>query len=68
MSENQVPVRRTETHRASLKMRAGPFSSEVEVEISTRGLLAVTALVTGILLSVVPIVWVSTRKLPDRRI
>jgi hypothetical protein len=62
MSDNQVPVRRTEPHRASLKMRAGPFASEAEVEISTRGLMAVTGLVTGILLSVVPIIWVSTRE------
>ena len=66
MSDTQVPVRRTEPHRASLKLRCGPFSSEAEVEISSRGLIAVGALVSGILLSVVPVIWVATRKAPRR--
>ncbi|HVI30169.1 hypothetical protein [Hansschlegelia sp.] len=66
MSDAEVPARRAEIHRASWKLRCGPVSTEAEIEISSRGLIAVGALVSGILLSVAPIIWVSTRKAPRR--
>jgi len=68
MSQNLEPVQKTQRHRASWKARLGPASCEGELEISTGGLLAVGALVSGILLSVAPIVWVSTRKLRRRSV
>ena len=66
MSDAEVPARRAERHRASWKFRCGPVATEAEIEISSRGLIAVGALVSGILLSVAPIIWVSTRKAPRR--
>ena len=66
MGQNLDPNPRARPHRASWKVRVGSLSSEAEVEISTGGLLAVGALVSGILLSVTPIIWVSTRKLRRR--
>lgn len=59
-----LPSRRT--NRASLHLRARHLRADLEVEVTPAGLAAIGLLVSGILLSVVPIVWVSTRKLPDR--
>ena len=56
--------RRNNHGRASIK--AGAFEAEVEVDISSRGLLAVGGLVSLILLSVVPIIVVATRRAPRR--
>ena len=46
---------------ASLDIRFGRATARLDVRISTGGLLAVGALVTGILLAVAPIVWTATR-------
>jgi len=43
-------------------MKAGNFSAYAELEVSPRGLAAIGFLVSGILLSVAPIIWVSRRK------
>ena len=48
--------------RTSLKL--GPLQADVDVDVTPVGLLAIGALVSAILLSVVPIVYVATRKLP----
>ena len=47
---------RTGRHRARAAIKAGGFEARAEVDISTKGLLAVGALVSVILLSVAPIV------------
>jgi len=52
-------------HQATLRARVGPAALHARVRISTRGLLAVTALVAGTLLSTAVIVAVATRKLPQ---
>ncbi|MFC4727253.1 hypothetical protein [Coralloluteibacterium thermophilus] len=52
-------------HRASVRLRIGPVRLRSEAAISTRGLLATGALVSGILLSTAVLVMVATRKLPD---
>jgi hypothetical protein len=52
-------------HTASLRIRAGSASIDGDLAISTRGLLAVGGMVSGILLSVAVLVLASTRKLPD---
>lgn len=51
-------------HQATLRARIGRASLHAKVRISTRGLLAVTGLVAGTLLSTAAIVMVATRKLP----
>ncbi|WP_435168126.1 hypothetical protein [Falsirhodobacter sp. 1013] len=56
-----------ETNRASLHLRSRHLRADLELEVTPAGLGAIGLLVSGILLSVVPIVWVSTRKLPDRK-
>ena len=56
-----------ETNRAFLHLRSRHLRADLEVEVTPAGLGAIGLLVSGILLSVVPIVWVSTRKLPDRK-
>ncbi|WP_128255342.1 hypothetical protein [Falsirhodobacter deserti] len=61
MSELKKP----EPNRINARLQAGKMTADLEVQMSSSGLLAVGALVSGILLSVVPIIWVSTRKLPD---
>lgn len=45
-------------------MRLGAFEADVDVDVTTKGLLAIGGLVAAILLSVVPIVYAATRKLP----
>ncbi len=52
-------------HSARLQLRMGAMRARAEAEISTRGLLAVGALVAATLLSVAVVVAVSTRKLPQ---
>jgi hypothetical protein len=52
-------------HTAALRIRAGSASVDGDVAISTRGLLAVGGMVSGILLSVAVLVLAATRKLPD---
>lgn len=54
-------------HTANLRIRIGDASIDGAVSISTRGLLAVGGLVSGILLSTAVIVLVATRKVPKRR-
>ncbi len=49
---------------ASLRMQIGQASFETHTEMTPQGLLAIGGMVSLILLSVVPIIWVSTRKLP----
>jgi len=53
------------THSARLQLRMGSMRARAEAAISTRGLLAVGALVAATLLSVAVVVAVSTRKLPQ---
>jgi len=60
----QHDARDTGQHRAVLRARLGPAGLDARVRISTRGLLAVAALVAGTLLSTAAIVAVATRKLP----
>ncbi|HEY4531453.1 MAG TPA: hypothetical protein VIG97_14200 [Luteimonas sp.] len=52
-------------HLATVRARIGPAKLHAKVRISTRGLLAVTGLVAGTLLSAAVIVAVATRKLPE---
>jgi hypothetical protein len=47
---------------ASVELEAGPVSLGAKVSISTKGLLAIGGMVTGILLSSAVIVLVATRK------
>lgn len=54
-------------HTANLRIRVGNASVDGAVSISTRGLLAVGGLVSGILLSTAVIVLVATRKVPRHR-
>jgi len=56
---------RGEAHSARLQLRMGSMRARAEAAISTRGLLAVGALVAATLLSVAVVVAVSTRKLPQ---
>jgi predicted hotdog family 3-hydroxylacyl-ACP dehydratase len=51
-------------HAAALRARLGRASLRMNVAVSTRGLLAVAALVGGTLLSTAVLVAVATRKLP----
>lgn len=48
-------------HTAAIRARAGAFELDARVAISTRGLLAIGALVSGILLSTAAIVTAATR-------
>jgi len=57
----------TRTHTAAVHARIGDASLDASLTISTRGLLAVGALVSGILLSTSVIVFTATRHLPRRR-
>ena len=52
--------RRKPPHHASFSFEAGPLRSRAEVTITTSGLLAIGALVSGIILSVAPLVWTAT--------
>lgn len=54
------------TNKVGASLDCRHLSLNVDVEVTPKGLLAIGGLVSGILLSVVPIVWVSTRKLPPR--
>ncbi|NYZ62929.1 hypothetical protein [Luteimonas deserti] len=53
------------SHTASLRLSAGSASLQAEVAISTRGLMALGAMIAGTLLSAAVIVVASTRKLPQ---
>lgn len=53
------------THTASLRARLGSASLRLKLAVSTRGLLALTGLVAGTLLSSAVVVAVATRKLPQ---
>lgn len=50
---------------ASLQARAGSASVRMRVQVTPRGLMALTGLVTCTLLSAAAIVAVATRKLPE---
>ena len=52
------------THTASFRAAIGTASIEGDVAVSTRGLLAIAGLVSGILLSSAVIVAVATRTVP----
>lgn len=62
----RITSRRYGKNRASASIRSRHASARLEVEVTPKGLAAIGLLVSGILLSVVPIVWVSTRKLPRK--
>jgi len=51
-------------NRLKTSLKLGPLQADVDVDVTPTGLVAVGALVSAILLSVVPIVYVATRKLP----
>jgi hypothetical protein len=51
-------------NRLKASMRLGPLEADVNVDVTTKGLLAIGGLVSAILLSVVPIVYAATRKVP----
>ncbi len=55
-------------HEAELELAAGPARLHVAVRISTGGLRAIGAMVSGILLSVAPLVWVATSVARERPI
>lgn len=61
----QKDIARTQVHTAALRARLGPASLRARVAISTRGLVAVTGLVVGTVLSAAVVVAVATRKLPE---
>ena len=52
-------------NKLSARMETRPLVLHLDIEVTPRGLMAIGATVSAILLSVVPIVWVSTRKLPS---
>jgi hypothetical protein len=58
----------TNQHEGELEVTAGPVRLHVAVRISTGGLLAVGAMVSGIILSVAPLVWVATSVARERPI
>jgi hypothetical protein len=51
-------------NRLKASVKLGTFEADVDVDVTTKGLLAIGGLVSAILLSVVPIVYVATRKVP----
>jgi len=51
-------------NRLKTSLKLGPLQADVDIDVTPAGLLAIGALVSAILLSVVPIVYVATRKLP----
>jgi hypothetical protein len=55
-------------HEAELEFTAGPARLHVSVRISTSGLLAIGAMVSGIILSVAPLVWVASSVARERPI
>lgn len=67
MADKVAPIGEiaAERHYASLRVHVGPVGLDADIHISTKGLVAVGALVSMVLLSVVPIVWVSTRRWPE---
>lgn len=62
MAQDVIPLDETQPkprsgrHRARAAIKAAGFEARAEVEISTKGILAIGALVSAILLSVAPIV------------
>lgn len=57
----------SQANTARMRIRIGDASIDGAVSISTRGLLAVGGLVSGILLSTAVIVLVATRRVPKHR-
>ena len=51
-------------NRLKTSLKLGPLQADVDIDVTPTGLVAIGALVSAILLSVVPIVYVATRKLP----
>lgn len=68
-TERDDPQRRLapqpQMHTAAVRARLGPASLRARLVISTRGLVAVTGLVVGTVLSAAAVVAVATRKLPQ---
>jgi hypothetical protein len=53
-------TRTTAPNRAAARLKAGKFSATAKLEVSSTGLLAIGALVSGILLSTSALVWTAT--------
>lgn len=51
---------RSPANRAAFRLKAGKASMAAKVEVSTPGLFAIGALVSGILISTAALVWVAT--------
>lgn len=64
--EQSHELERGDARRNRLKasVRLGRLEADVDVDITTKGILAIGGLVSAILLSVVPIVYAATRKVP----
>ena len=53
-------------NRAVARLKAGQCSATAKVEVSTAGLLAIGALVSGVLVSTSVLVWVARARPPGR--
>lgn len=62
-ADNRQPE---EKHTGRGHVKLGRFEASVEVDISSKGLVAIGVLVSTILLSVVPIISAAIRKRPPR--
>ncbi|USQ96616.1 hypothetical protein [Caulobacter sp. RL271] len=54
------PLLDRDPQTALAEFKAGPFSARAEVRVTPVGILAVGALMTGVLLSTALVVWAST--------
>lgn len=63
--EGTTGLERDSRNIASLRAQVGSASIRMRVEVTPRGLLALTGLLAGTLLSTAAIVAVATRKLPQ---
>ena len=63
--EGTAGLERDSRNIASLRAQVGSASIRMRVEVTPRGLLALTGLLAGTLLSTAAIVAVATRKLPQ---
>lgn len=63
--EGKTGLERDSRNIASLRAQVGSASIRMRVEVTPRGLLALTGLLAGTLLSTAAIVAVATRKLPQ---
>lgn len=63
--EGTTGLERDSRNIASLRAQVGSASIRMRVEVTSRGLVALTGLLAGTLLSTAAIVAVATRKLPQ---